>query len=182
MTAPPSGALSVQQFTRVDPETWKRIRPVLATTLIPIAAALGFFALATYAKKTPSVADRPSMAAFDACLSEHGLQSQGNYATQFDAQVAAQQQMKVCGSKIPASVIRSWQQQAEASRASFRECMHNMAGSSGVHGFGRFRGGSSRDFDSMRNAFVICRSLLQQGDSGGRVPNKPLGTPVAPIA
>src|SRR5260221_14578507 len=102
---------------------WKRMRPVLATTLVPIVAALGFFGLATYGKKTPSIADRPSMAAFDACLTANNLQPQQHYQSQFDATIASQQEMKVCGSKIPASVIRSGQKQAEGSRSSFQECM-----------------------------------------------------------
>src|SRR5260221_13887487 len=110
---------------------WKRMRPVLATTLVPIVAALGFFVLATYAKKSPSIADRPSMAAFDACLTANNLQPQQSYQSQFDSTIAAQQELKVCGSKIPQSVIKSWQKQAESSRSSFRECMQNMAGSGG---------------------------------------------------
>jgi hypothetical protein len=160
--------------------TWKRVRPVLLTSLVPVVAALGFFGLATYGKKTPSIADRPSMAAFDACLTANNVQPQQHYQSQFDATIASQQEMKVCGSKIPASVIRSWQKQAEGSRSSFQECMQNMAGSGGRRGFGRFRGGPSGDF---RNAYVICRSLLQgSGEGGSSPPPKSPAKPVAPIA
>jgi hypothetical protein len=159
----------------VDEQAWKRLRPVLATTLIPLAAAGGFFALATYTKQSTNPADRPSMAAFDACLTENGLQPQQSYPSQFDEQVAAQQEMKTCGNKIPKAIIDKWRRQAEASQSSFRECMQNMAGSGG-YGFGR-RGG---DF---RNAYVVCRSLLQGGNGGERAPVKPATTtPVAPVA
>jgi hypothetical protein len=157
----------------VDEQAWKRLRPVLATTLIPLAAVGGFFALATYAKQSTNPADRPSMAAFDACLTANGLQPQPSYATQFDAQVAARQEMKTCGNKIPQAIIDKWRRQAEASRSSFRECMQNMAGSGG-EGFGRRRG----DF---RNAYVVCRSLLQ-GAGGAPAPVKRPTTPVAPVA
>ena len=161
-------------------QTLKRLRPVLLTSLVPVVAALGFFGLATYAKKSPSIADRPSMAAFDACLTANNLQPQQSYQSQFDATVAAQQQMKACGSKIPQSVIRSWQKQGQASRSSFRECMQNVGGSGGGRGFGRFRGGPTSDF---RNAFQICRSLLQgSGEGGSTPPPKPQVKPVAPIA
>src|SRR5712692_2464179 len=98
-------------------EGWNRVRPVLLTTLVPIIAALGFFALATYGKRSANPADMPSMAAFDACLTANGLQPQQHYQSQFDATIAAQQEMKVCGSKVPASVIKSWQQKAQASRS-----------------------------------------------------------------
>jgi hypothetical protein len=53
--------------------------------------------------------------------------------------------------------------------------MQNMAGSGG-YGFGRRRG----DF---RNAYVVCRSLLQGSNGGERAPVKPsTTTPVAPVA
>ena len=96
-------------------EGWKRIRPVLLTTLVPLVAALGFFALATYAKKAPNVKDLPSMAAFDACLTANDLQPAQSYASPFDAQIASEQEMKVCGSKVPPEVIKKWQPNAEAS-------------------------------------------------------------------
>jgi len=162
----------------VDEQAWKRLRGVLATTLIPCAAAGGFFALATYAKRGANPADRPSMAAFDACLTANGLQPQPSYPTQFDAQVAAQQEMKTCGKKIPQAVIEKWRKQAEASQASFRDCLRNMEGS-GRRGFGRFGGG--RPGGDFRNAYVTCRSLIQ-GAGGAKPPTKPPGTAVAPVA
>lgn len=161
----------------MDEHAWKRLRPLLAATLIPVAAAGGFFALATYGKQRASLADRPSMAAFDACLTENGLQPQASYATQFDAQIAAQQEWNACGNKIPPAVIRKWQQQASSSQSSFRECMRNLAGSRG-RGFGRFRGAPGSDF---RNAYLTCRSLVQGGGQGS-APAKPRSTPVAPVA
>jgi hypothetical protein len=145
---------------------WKAARPVLLTTLVPVVAALGFFALATFAKHTPSIKNQPSMAAFDACLTAHDLQSTGNYPTQFDETVAAQQQMKTCGDKIPKKVLEQAQQKQQDSRraamASYRECIRNMAGNR-TRGFGRFRGGPPSGF---RDALTICRSLLQGGDQG----------------
>jgi hypothetical protein len=133
---------------------------VLVVTLVPVVAALGFFALATYGKKTGNVADQPSMAAFDACLTEHGLQQTGNYPTQFDATVAAQQQMKTCGDKIPKQVIENAEAKQRAAIDSYRQCLHNIAGNQGMQSFGRFRGGPS---SSLRQAFSICRSLMQDG-------------------
>jgi hypothetical protein len=144
--------------------TWKRVRPVLLTTLVPVVAALGFFALATYAKKTPNVQDLPSMAAFDACLSANDLQPAQSYASQFDAQIASQQEMKVCGSKVPPEVIQKWQQQAEAAQSSYSQCIKNLAGSGRGGGFGRFRSEPSSGF---RNALATCRSLIQGGGGGG---------------
>jgi len=152
---------------------------VLLTTLVPVVAALGFFGLATYGKQSASIADRPSMAAFDACLTANNLQPQQRYQSQFDATIAAQQEMKVCGSKIPAGVIKSWQKQSESSNSSFRDCLRNMAGSGGGRGFGRFRGGPSSSF---RNAYLVCRSLLQGRGEGGSTPKKTPAKPVAPIA
>jgi hypothetical protein len=162
--------------------TWKRVGPVLLTTLVPVVAALGFFALATWAKKTPDAKDRPSMAAFDACLTANDLQPAQSYATQFDETVASQQEMKTCGDKIPPDVIKKWQQQADAARSSYSECIKNLSGSSGSRGFGRFRGGPSSGF---RSAFATCRSLMQQGgtDSGSApAPKKKTTTVPGPIA
>jgi hypothetical protein len=155
---------------------------VLLTTLVPVAAALGFFALATYGKKTPSIHDQPSMAAFDACLTAHDLQPAQSYPTQFDQNVAAQQQMQTCGDKIPKKVLQDAQQKAQDSRraamASYRECIRNMAGTTS-RGFGRFRGGPPSGF---RDALTICRSLLEGGGGGGQQTTpKPL-TSKAPVA
>ena len=161
---------------------WKAARPVLLTTLVPVAAALGFFALATYGKKTPSIKDQPSMAAFDACLTENGLQSTGDFPSQFDETVAAQAQMRACGDKIPKKVIEKAQAEQQARRSaaqsSYRECMSNMSGSSGrPQRFGRFRSGPSQSF---RDAFAICRSLLQGSGEGGQQQTTPKKATVAP--
>ena len=157
--------------------TWKRVRPVLLTTLVPIVAALGFFALATYAKKSPSVKDLPSMAAFDACLTANNLQPAQSYASQFDEQVASQQEMKVCGSKVPQDVINKWQQQAEATQASYRECIENLSGGGHGGGFGRFRSGPPAGF---RNALATCRNLLQGGGAGAGNSGPPVAKKNAP--
>jgi hypothetical protein len=167
----------------VDPPKagWHRIRPVLLTTLVPLAAALGILALAVYGHKSANIADEPSMAAFDACLTANNLQPAASYPSQFDETIAAQQEMKVCGSKIPQSVIRKAQNQRQAAESSYRECLHNLAGSSGGgFGGGRFRSGPSQSF---RNAYATCQSLLGNGGGGeGSTPQKPAATPVAPVA
>lgn len=159
---------------------WKRARPVLLTTLVPVVAALGFFALATYAKKSGNVKDQPSMAAFDACLSANDLQPAQSYASDFDRTVAGQQQMKVCGDKIPPEVIKSWQKKAGAGSSSYRECIKNLGGSRS-RGVGRFRGGPSPGY---RNAVATCRGLLQGGGGGsGGTPVPKKNTPApGPVA
>ena len=164
--------------------TWKRVAPVLLTTLVPVAAALGLFALATYAKKSPNVKDLPSMAAFDACLSANDLQPAQSYANQFDAAIASQQEMKVCGDKVPPEVIKSWEKKAEASRSAYSDCIKNLAGSSSRgFGGGRFRSGSGSS-KSYRSALSTCRSLLQGsgGGSGGRPAPKKSVPAHGPIA
>jgi hypothetical protein len=172
----------VTQFGPVDEQEhedehggWRRARPVLLTTLVPLVAAAGFFALATYGKRSADVTQEPSMAAFDACLTEHGLQSEG-YNSQFDATVAAQQQMKVCGDKIPKAVIQKAEAKQRAAMASYRECLRNVGGSGGFGGFGRYRDGPSKSF---RDAFSICRSLL---GGGGSAPAPKPATPVGNVA
>jgi hypothetical protein len=151
---------------------------VLLATLVPVVAALGFFALATYGKRSGNIADQPSMAAFDACLTEHGLQPTGSYASQFDATVAAQQQMKACGDKIPKKVLEKAAAEQRSARSSYRDCIRNMSGGSRSRGFGRFRGGPSQSF---RDAFSICRSLLENG-GGGPTPAAPKTTGPGPVA
>ncbi len=161
-------------------ETWARVRPLVLTTLVPVVAALGFFALATYGKVKGNVHDQPSMAAFDACLSANNLQPAQSYPSQFDETVAAQQEMQVCGDKIPPEVIKSWQKKADAAQASFRECMANLGGQR-RQGFGRFRGGPSSGF---RDAYYTCRGLLQGsggGSGGSPVPKKSVPK-VGPVA
>ena len=160
-------------------ETWARVRPVLLATLVPVVAALGFFALATYGKTKGNVHDQPSMAAFDACLSANDLQPAQSYPSQFDETVAAQQEMQVCGDKIPPEVIKGWQQKAAAAQSSFRECMSNLGGSR-HRGVGRFRGGVSSGF---RDAYYTCRGLLQgSGGSGGSPIPKKSVPKVGPVA
>ena len=160
--------------------TWKRVRPVLLATLVPVVAALGFFALATYGKRRARHADQPSMAAFDACLTEHGLQPAENYPSQFDATVAAQQQMKACGDKIPKKVLEK-----AAGRAARREVVVPRVHPATFRrlavrgGFGRFRGGPSQSF---RDAFSICRSLLENSGRRARRPRAPKTTGPGPVA
>ena len=136
---------------------WKKAGPVLLATLVPLVAAAGFFALATYGKRNGDVTQQPSMAAFDACLTAHGLQPSGSDPSQFDATVLAQQQMQACGDKIPKAVLQKAQDERRARIASYRECIRNLGGGSG---FGRDRGGPSQGF---REALSICQSLLGEG-------------------
>jgi hypothetical protein len=152
--------------------------PVLLTTLVPVVAALGFFALATYGTHKGDIRDQPSMAAFDACLTEHGLQPAGSYPTQFDETVAAQEQMKACGDKIPEQVLQKAAEEQRAASSSYRECIRNMAGSRS-RGFGRYRSGPSQSF---RDAFTICRSLLQNGGENTPPPAAPKTKSPAPVA
>jgi hypothetical protein len=113
------------------------------------------------------------MAAFDACLTAHGLQSSGSYPSQFDANVAAQQQMQTCGDKIPKAVIQKAQDERRAQIASYRECIRNVGGGSG---FGGYRGGPSQSF---RQALSICQSLLAEG---GRTPKPRVTTTPGNVA
>ncbi|MBV8395614.1 MAG: hypothetical protein JO064_05065 [Actinobacteria bacterium] len=156
----------------MDEQAWKRLRPVLATSLVPLVAVGGLFAVATYAKHSANPADRPTMAAFDACLTNNGLQPQQSYASQFDAEVAAQQEWKTCGKLVPQAVLRKWQAPAQAAQESFRECLQNM-GAFGSRGYGRFG-----DHSAFRNAYETCRSLMRQGPAPAKSPAKP----VAPVA
>jgi hypothetical protein len=147
---------------------WKRTGPVMLTTLVPIVAVLGFFTLAIYGKRTVDHKTPPSMAAFDACLSENGLQTQ-SYATQFDAQIAAEQQMKACGDKIPPAVIRKSQKSSIDAQKAYRDCMEGLVGSRGGRsGFGRFRSRpSSGAREGFRAASATCQELLHPAGGGG---------------
>jgi hypothetical protein len=150
----------VSQFGLVDEQVesgWKKAGPVVLVTLVPLAAAAAFFALATYGKRNGDVTKQPSMAAFDACLTAHGLQPSGSDPSQFDATVLAQQQMQACGDKIPKAVLQKAEDERRAQIASYRECIRNVGGGSG---FGGYRGGPSRSF---RQALTICQSLLGEG-------------------
>jgi hypothetical protein len=165
----------------MDPRSrpgWLSARPLLMATIVPVAAALGFFALATYGHRDGDIRAQPSMAAFDACLTEHGLQPAGRYPSQFDATIAAQQQMQACGDKIPKKVLEQAQEERRAAVTSYRECIQNLAGSR-QRGFGRFRGGPPQGF---REALSICRSLLQDGGGEGAPSTPKTNTVQAPVA
>jgi hypothetical protein len=156
---------------------WKRIGPVLLTALVPLVAVLGFFTLAIYGKKGVDRKAQPSMAAFDACLSENNLQTQ-SYATQFDAQIAAEQQMKACGDKIPPALIRKSEQSSINARKAYRDCMEGLVGSRGGRGFGRFRARPSASArQGFRAASATCEELLHPGGGSG---NKTKPTPKTP--
>jgi hypothetical protein len=155
---------------------WFDARPVLMTALVPIVAAAGILTMAIYGKRSGNVAEQPSMAAFDACLTAKGLQPAGRYPSQIDASVAAQEQFQACGDKIPKAYLEREAAQASAERraavSSFRQCVESMGGSHRSFGFGRrFQRGPSQGF---RNAVAACRALLE-GASGGteKPPAKP---------
>jgi hypothetical protein len=156
---------------------WKRSGPVLLTALVPVVAVLAFFTLAIYAKKGPNLNAQPSMAAFDACLSENNLQTQG-YATQFDAQIAAEQQMKVCGSKIPPSLIRKSEQSSNNARQAYRDCMRGLVGSGGFR-----RRPSAGARAGFRAASETCEALLHPaGGTGSKTKPTPKTTAPGPAA
>jgi hypothetical protein len=170
--------MAVTRRPRIDPEWWNEHRPILLATILPLLAAIGLFVAVTTMHTGQNLADRPSMALFSACLDANNLDQIGGYTTQFDATEAAQQAMKLCGSKLPASARDGSQQSSGA--ASFNECMKNLGGTRS-HGFGRFGGfGGGSGF---RNAFETCRSLLV-GPGPDRGPATPTSTttPVAPVA
>jgi hypothetical protein len=162
---------------RIDPEWWKEHRPILLATILPILAAIGLFVAVTTMHTSQNLADRPSMALFSACLDANNLDPIGGYTTQFDATEAAQQAMKLCGSKLPASVRNGGGQQNPGVVA-FNQCMKNLGGSSHPS-FGRFGGGGS-----FRNAYLTCRSLLAGNapDQGPGASSTSTTTPVAPVA
>ena len=155
---------------------WERARPVLLTTLVPVAAAAGFFLLAVYGKTSADPRAQPSMAAFDACLTEHGLQSSGAYPTQFDQTVAAQQQMEACGDRIPKKVLEDAATEQRRATASYRQCLKNLGGGFS-RGFGRFRDPPS---SNVREAFATCRALLADGGGARTTPVR--NTPEPPVA
>ena len=156
---------------RIDPGWWREHRPILLATILPVLAAIGAFVAVTIIPSSTNLSERPSMALFSACLDANNLDPIGGYTTQFDATEAAQQAMKLCGNKLPASVRNG---QSNPGAESFNECMKNLGGSRHP-GFGGFGGGSS-----FRNAFTTCRSLLQgnapdtgRGDSTSTTPPPP---------
>jgi hypothetical protein len=147
---------------------WKRVPTVVLTTLVPVAAALGFFAFALAAKKgPPNYKEMPSMAAFDACLSANNLQHVGGFASEFDQAVWSQEVMKVCGHEIPPEQIEASRKSAEERQSAYRDCVRGIAG--------------SRRSGQYRKAVSICRSLLQ-GSEGGSTPSAPRTVGPGPIA
>jgi hypothetical protein len=152
----------------------KYVSPVLLTAFVPIFAAVAFFSLAIIAKHGhPNVNNEPSMAAFDACLTANNIQPSQSYASQFDEQVAADQEMKVCGSKIPPDYIKQQEKKAEAANAAYRSCIEGFVGS----GSGRFHGERGSGF---RAAAEACQSLLQGGGGGPGRTGPPVTTKNAP--
>lgn len=67
---------------------------------------------------------------------------------------------------------------AESRQAAFEQCMKGMDAGSAGGGVGRFRRGPSQSF---RDAFAVCRSLLQTG-SLDPVSPQPTGTTAPPVA
>ena len=112
---------------RIDPEWWKEHRPILLATILPVLAAIGLFVAVTTMHTSPNLANRPSMALFSACLDANNLDPIGGYTTQFDATEAAQLAMKLCGSKLPASV-RNGSGQQNPGLVAFNQCMKNLGG------------------------------------------------------
>jgi hypothetical protein len=165
---------------RISPEWWREHRPILLATILPVLAAIGVFVAVTTMHTSPNLANRPSMALFSACLDANNLDPIGGYTTQFDATEAAQQAMKLCGNKLPASV-RNGSAQQNPGVVAFNSCMKNLGGDRHSGGFfgRRFGGGSS-----FRNAYLTCRSLLAGNapDQGGGASSTTTTTPVAPIA
>jgi hypothetical protein len=162
---------------KIDPEWWEEHRPILLATILPTLAAIGLFVAVTTLHTSQNLADRPSMALFSACLDANNLDPIGGYTSQFDATEAAQQAMKLCGNKLPASVRNGGGQQ-NPGLVAFNQCMKNLGGSS-HGGFGRF-GGSS----SFRSAYLTCRSLIAGNapDQGRGASSSSTTTPPPPIA
>ncbi len=168
--------MAVTRRPRVDREWWDDHRPILLATILPVLAAIGAFVAVTTMHTGQNLSERPSMALFSACLDANNLDPPGGYTTQFDATEAAQQAMKLCGSKLPAGALNG--QHENSGAVAFNECMKNLGGtrSGGFGGFGRFGGGSG-----FRDAYTTCRSLLEgQGPDTG--PATTTTTPVSPIA
>jgi hypothetical protein len=144
-----------------------------------VLAAIGAFVAVTTMRTSPNLANRPSMALFSACLDANNLDPIGGYTTQFDATEAAQQAMKLCGSKLPASV-RNGSAQQNPGVVAFNTCMKNLGGDRSSGFFGRRFGGGG----NFRNAYLTCRSLIAGNapDQGSRSTSTTTTTPVAPVA
>lgn len=159
--------------SRIDPEWWKEHRPILLATILPIIAAIAAFVAVLMIPNSQNLSQRPSMALFSACLDANNLDPIGGFASQFDAQEAAQQAMKLCGKELPASVKNG---QSDPGQIAFNNCMKSIGGSH--RGFGRFGGGGN-----FRNAYLTCRTLLQNNaperDQGGSTTTTQTVAPVA---
>jgi len=64
-------------------------------------------------------------------------------------------------------------------RQALQECMKNMGASTGARGGGRFGGGGPSK--SFRDAFDVCRSLVETGGAAPILPRR-TGTTAAPVA
>ena len=161
---------------RIGPEWWQEHRPILLATILPTLAAIGLVVAVTTLHTSQNLADRPSMALFSACLDANNLDPIGGFTNQFDATEAAQEAMKLCGSKLPPSARNGGGSQNPALVA-FNQCMKSLGGSH--HGFGRFGGGGG-----FRTAYATCRSLIASlaPDQGSGAGSSSTTTNVAPIA
>ena len=66
----------------------------------------------------------------------------------------------------------------QGTRQAFADCMRSMGAGSGFQGRGRFSRGPSKNY---RDAFAVCRSLVQPQQSGPVSPPR-TGTAPAPVA
>ena len=172
-----------KRFLGIDEERWKEMRPLVLATIVPVVAAIAVFVVASSdhpAKK--DVSQEPSLALYEACLQDNGLDPVGGFATQFDAQVAAQQGLKQCGKDLPRGALDG-SGDRNSLQARYRECLKNMGANRGSS-FGRFRFGPS---SRTRSAMSICRSLLDPRDGDGQQPTPtttttPADNPAAPVA
>jgi hypothetical protein len=164
---------------RISPEWWREHRPILLATILPVLAAIGAFVAVTTMHTGPNLANRPSMALFSACLDANNLDPIGGYTTQFDATEAAQQAMKLCGSKLPASV-RKASERPDPGVVAFNSCLKNVGGDR----HSGFFGGRSESRSSFRNAYLTCRTLIAatEPDQGRGATTTTTTTPVAPVA
>jgi hypothetical protein len=156
---------------RIDPEWWNEHRPILLATILPVLAAIGAFVALTTMRPSQNISQRPSMALFSACLDANNLDQIGGYTSQFDAEEASQQALKLCGNKLPASARNG--QQTDPGVVAFNQCMKNLGGS---HRRGRFGGGGG-----FRGTYNTCRSLLQTAapDTGSSTTTTQSVAPVA---
>ena len=88
---------------------------------------------------------------------------------------------KAANAATPAGAVAS--NSRSDRRAAFDQCMKSMGGGSGsgFRGRGRFGGGGGPS-QSFRNAFAVCRSLLQTGGLSPSPLPTTTATPTAPVA